>query len=101
MINTSEPYIDKVDTSPTLDDIEDELYQYKIFITGLDGRQAHMDSYMTIMDGNAFDKMWKAIGKKYTKEQWLVWADNWIYFGYLSPTVKLFGLTVKRYANDL
>jgi hypothetical protein len=76
--------------------IEDELQQRNVFVNGISGKPAHSDAYMTVIDIEAFDKAWEEIKDMATREQWLAFCEDWIYYGYLTPTLKLLGLWTKR-----
>ena len=77
-------------------EIEDELQARDVFVNGIDGRICHSDAYMTVLDYNALDKAWPEIFPMFTIKDWEDACEELIYFGYLSPVLKLTGLTIKR-----
>ena len=67
-----------------------------IFVSGIDGRPTHPDSYMTVIE---FVPLFEAIDEikdKYTREQWLEAANYWIRHNYLSPVQGMLGGIIKR-----
>ena len=84
--------------SKTLD-IEEYLGDNNVFLSGINGRPAHSDSYMTILD---FSALQKAVGKGnlFTRQEWTEAAEYWIEVGYLTPTLKILGLTTKRWLSE-
>jgi len=76
--------------------MEDEFQNRNVFLNGISGEPCHSDSYMTIIDIDAYDKAWEEIKSLATKEEWLTMCDYWICQGYLTPILKLLGIWTKR-----
>lgn len=79
-------------------DIEEYLQSKIVFISGINGRRTHMDSYMTIIDFTALQNAVKE--NSYTREDWTEAARYWAAMGYLSPTIKLLSITIKRWLDE-
>jgi hypothetical protein len=77
-------------------EIEDLFKNNNVFINALRGTPAHSDSYMTIIDFEAFEKSFKEIKDKFTKEEWLDASAYWINKNYLSSVIGLLGRLIKR-----
>ena len=67
--------------------VEDYLQEAKVFVSGIDDRVCHMDSYMTVMDYKAFDKAME--NPPFTKPELLRAADEMSGFAYMSPMAML------------
>lgn len=78
-------------------EIEDLLQEKEVFISGINGRPTHSDSYMTILSYKALDNAWKEISNKYNKTTWENVSNYWISQGYLTPTLYLLGKQIKRH----
>jgi hypothetical protein len=76
-----------------LDEVEDYLQGQGVFVSGVNGRPAHMDSYMTCMDFKAFDKAMKS--PPFTKTELLEAASRMAGFGYLSPMAGLASFSIQ------
>lgn len=75
---------------------EDEMDEFGIFVSGIDGRQTHRESYNTVMD---FDKMKLFLGKKQLNFTVDEWQEIYKYFdsiAYLSPMNGLVACRIKR-----
>lgn len=68
-------------------ELEDYLQNANVFISGINGRVTHMDSYMTVMDFEAFDKAMEKV--PFTKNQLMEAAWQMNYHSYLSPMAGL------------
>ena len=79
-------------------DIEDYLQNKNVFVSGINGRRTHMDSYMTVIDFTALQNAVKE--NPYTREDWTEATRYWNQMGYLSPTIKLLSLTIKRWLEE-
>lgn len=77
-------------------EIEDRLQASGVFENGLDGRPAHMDCYMTIIDYKKLDCAFKDMKNDYTAEQWRQIAGHWGSHAYLSPNQAQLAFWVKR-----
>ena len=76
-----------------LDEVEDYLQQEKVFVSGIDGRVTHMDSYMTVLDFPTFDK---ALDKApFTEDALMEAAWQMNYHSYLSPMAGLTSMLIQ------
>jgi len=79
-------------------EIEDYLQDKDVFINGISGKPAHMDSYMSIID---FKKLEQAVKKSsFTQKEWKEAAESWEVVSYISPTTKLLSKTIQRWLTD-
>lgn len=79
-------------------DIEDYLANRDVFVNGLDGRRAHMDSYMTVIDFINLDKAYKE--SEFKKEDWEEGVEYWKRHEYLSPTIGILRRTIERWISN-
>lgn len=77
-------------------EMEDLFQDANVFINAIRGTRAHMDSYNTIMDFEAFEKAWAEIKNQFTREEWIEACDYWLEQGYLSPMAGLLARTIQR-----
>lgn len=77
--------------------IEDFLQEEEVFVSGIDGRVSHMDSYMTVID---FGALRTAIKKStFSRTEWEAATKHWQQNSHLTPCIKLLALTMKRYLD--
>jgi hypothetical protein len=76
-----------------MNEVEDYLQEQGVFISGLNGRVTHMDSYMTVMDFPTFDKAME--NPPFTRDQLLKAAEEIQGFAYLSPMAGLTSLLIQ------
>jgi len=76
-----------------MNEVEDYLQEQGVFVSGLNGRESHMDSYMTVMDFPAFDKAME--NPPFTRDQLLKAAEEMEGFAYLSPMAGLTCLMIQ------
>jgi hypothetical protein len=75
------------------DELEDYLQHEGVFVSGIDGRHTHMDSYMTVIDFTVFDK---ALAKApFTEDELLEAAGQMNYHSYLSPMAGLASMLIQ------
>jgi hypothetical protein len=68
-------------------ELEDYLQEQGVYVSGINGRVCHMDSYMTCMEFKKFDE---AMAKApFTREELLEAAWQMNYHSYLSPMANL------------
>ena len=68
-------------------ELEDYLQNQGVYVSGINGRVSHMDSYMTCMEFKKFDE---AMAKApFTREELLEAAWQMNYHSYLSPMANL------------
>ena len=81
----------------------DAIQSGHVFLNGIKGTPCHCDSYMTIFDYNAFDKVFEILNTEFniTKEEWSAFADYWINHINAQPMTKIMGLTIKRKIEKL
>lgn len=77
-------------------EIEDRLQASGVFENGLDGRPAHQDAYMTIINYKKLDVAFATMKDDYTVEQWKQIAEQWKSHAYLSPNQAQLAFWVKR-----
>lgn len=77
-----------------LDEVEDYLQEQNVFVSGINDRPCHMDSYMTVMSFEKMDEALKA--PPFTPEQMLEAAKGMEGFAYLSPMAALASKVIKR-----
>jgi len=77
-------------------EIEDHLQESGVFENGIDGRPAHMDAYITVIDYKKLDCAFRDIKNNYTVEQWRQIAGHWESHAYLSPNQAQLSFWVKR-----
>lgn len=77
-------------------EIEDRLQEAGVIENGLDGRPAHMDSYMTVIDYKKLDCAFNDMKNDYAAEQWRQIAGHWESHAYLSPNQAQLASYVKR-----
>lgn len=80
-----------------LNDVEQYLQDAKVYRNGLTDRVCHMDSYMTVIDFPSLDKALKEC--PFSKEEMLSCCEEWDYFSYLSPIIKLTAILVRKHYN--
>ena len=76
-----------------------DVIQYgHVFLSGIKGTPCHCDSYMTVFDYAAFDKVFDILNAEYniTKEEWISFADFWVNHINRQPMTCIMGLTIKR-----
>ena len=79
-------------------DIEQFLQDENVFENGLNGRPAHMDSYMTVID---FGKLKAAVAKApFSKDELFAACKEWEASSYLSPIHKLLSIYVKKMVDN-
>ena len=78
-------------------EIEDFLQGKCVFISGIDGRNQHMDSYMTIIDYDKLKKNLNEIKNNYTINQWKQISNHWNEHAYLSPNQAQLSSFVNHY----
>lgn len=76
-----------------MDEVEDYLQEQRVFVSGINGRITHMDSYMTVMDFPAFNKAME--NPPFTRDQLLNAANGMEGFAYLSPMAGLTSLMIQ------
>lgn len=77
-------------------DMETDFSNAGVFVNGINNRKSHMDSYMTVMDFQVFDKTWEEIKDKYTRDEWSKACDYWLGMNYISPMAGLLARLVRR-----
>jgi len=80
----------------TTDALEDKLQEGNVFVSGINGRPTHSDSYMTVLDFVALDKAWETIKDSQSKEEWELACAYWVSQKSICPILCLLGLTIKR-----
>jgi len=83
----------------TTDDLEDKFQEGNVFVSGINGRPTHSDSYMTVLDFVALNKVWESIKDSCTKEKWELACSYWESQKSISPILCLLGMTIKRKLN--
>ena len=78
-------------------EIEDSLQEHDVFVSGIDGRPTHSDSYMTVLDYGALRTYLKQ--NKFSRKDWEEAIIYWKQMSYLSPVLGLLSLTMERYLN--
>lgn len=79
-------------------DVLDYLDSCKCFLNGLNGRPAHMESYMTVLDFNALEKALKEA--PFSDEDLEVTADSLHFRAYLSPINELTALQIDKFLKS-
>lgn len=82
-----------------IDEIEDYLQSQYVFENGLNGKPAHMDSYMTIIDIKKLTNALKT--SPFTKDDMMNASAHWEKQAYLSPILKLLAIYVNRYYDKI
>jgi hypothetical protein len=77
-------------------EFEDYLDSKNVYINGIDGRTAHMDSYMTITDYNKLIPALQEIKERYTHNQWIEFHKYFNYMSYLSPNAGILASVIER-----
>ena len=75
-------------------EIEDHLQDSMVFVSGFDGRRAHSDSYMTLVDFPALDRA--LLTDVFTPEEWLEAAEYWATNENMQPPLRLVSMIAKR-----
>ena len=90
------------DNMETINEVEDFLQEHKVFRNGFDyNKRANPGSYGSAFDFASFDSCKKQLQNSFSKEQLMMVAD---YFenviGYLSPTLILTGITIRKLVSQ-
>jgi hypothetical protein len=74
--------------------LEDFLQHNKVFINGLSGRTAHMDSYMTVVDFIALEKALALLTETYKLESqdWVKPVTHWLMNPNMQPPALIIGV---------
>lgn len=78
--------------------MEDFLQHNKVFISGIDGRTCHSDSYGTIVDYEALETAVKVLKDKFdlTLDDWKITLDYWLGNPNMQPPLKLVASYIQR-----
>ena len=80
-------------------EIEEYLQDNNVFVSGINGRPAHSDSYMTVVDYSNLDKCFeKAI---FTTDEWYEAIAYWLENINMQPPLKIVAKTVQRKIEKL
>jgi deoxycytidine triphosphate deaminase len=75
----------------------DKLDSNNCWVSGLDGRQSHMDSYMTVPNYQNIEDVLKRERDNYTLTQWKEIIDYSKHFSYLSPNSFILARMIERF----
>lgn len=78
-------------------EIEQFLQDEDVFLNGISGKPAHMDSYMTVLDYGALRTALKK--NPFSQDDWNTAISYWETQAYLSPTIGLLAKTMRRYVD--
>ena len=78
-------------------EIEDSLQEHDVFVSGIDGRPAHSDSYMTVLDYGALRTYLKQ--NKFSRKDWEGAIEYWKSKKDICPVLGLLSLTMERYLS--
>ena len=81
----------------TIMGVEDALQDAKVFVSGINGRTCHSDSYMTVVDFAALDTWMRA--RAFDKPTLEYCINYWLTNENMQPPLKLAALSIKRFID--
>ena len=60
-----------------VDEVEDSLQEFGVYVSGISGKKQHMDSYMTITEYGKLQDWWTLHAPDYGKDIWVSMAEYW------------------------
>jgi hypothetical protein len=84
-----------------VNEIEDRLDDFEVFQNGINGGQASLGAYMTVIDFNNLNTAWDVLIKEFSIKDLNKCIGHWKYQSYLSPTFNILAGYFKNKLKDL
>lgn len=69
--------------------IQDELQEFGVYVSMIDGTPRHMDSYGTLTVEKKLQEWWDKNKTRFTENQWLCFAKQMDEYAYISRNCKI------------